>query len=94
MKWLFNKYTITIVFFIIWLLFFDKNDFFTQRDLNKQLKKLHEEKRYYEMAIQKNKEAIEDFKNNINNLEKYARERYWMKRDNEEVYVVINPSGI
>lgn len=92
MKWLFNKYVLSVVSFIIWLLFFDKNDFFTQRDLNKQLKKLYEEKRYYEMAIQKNKSTIEDFKNNIKNVEQYARERYWMKKDNEEVYVVLNVS--
>ncbi len=92
MKWLLNKYVLSILFFVIWLLFFDKNDFFTQRDLNKQLKKLYEEKRYYEMSIQKNKSTIEDFKNNIKNVEQFARERYWMKKDNEEVYVVLNVS--
>jgi len=85
-----NKYILTSLFFIIWLLFFDKNDFFTQRDLSIQLKKLYEEKKYYLNEIEKNKIAIEELKNNIQSLERFARERYWMKKENEEVYVIVN----
>ncbi len=88
-KSILNKYTITLILFLIWLLFFDKNDFFTQRDLNRQLKKLYEEKKYYQTEIQKNKNAIYELKNNIQSIEQFARERYWMKKDNEDVYVVL-----
>lgn len=88
-KILFNKYILVAFFFILWLLFFDKNDFFTQRDLNKQLKKLSDEKKYYQTEIQKNKQFIEELKNNMQSIEDYARQRYWMKKDNEEVYVIL-----
>lgn len=89
-KKFFNKYTLTLAGFLAWLLIFDKNDFFTQRDLNRQLRKLYEEKKYYELEIQKNKIAADELKNNLKSIEKYARERYWMKKDNEDVYVVVN----
>jgi cell division protein FtsB len=89
-KILFNKFTITILFFVIWLLFFDKNDFFTQRDLSIQLKKLYDEKRYYLNEIEKNKIAADELKNNMQSLERFARERYWMKKENEEVYIIVN----
>lgn len=88
MKNLFNKYLITLVLFIVWLLFFDKNDVFTQLDLSRQTKKLYEEKKYYQAEIRKNKALIEEFKNNVQSVETFARERYWMKKDNEEVYVI------
>ncbi len=88
-KIIFNKYILIVTLFISWLLFFDKNDFFTQRDLNKQLKKLSDEKKYYQTEIYKNKQFIEELKNNTQSIEKYARERYWMKKNNEDVYVVI-----
>ncbi len=84
-----NKYTITFVLFLIWLLFFDRNDAFTQMDLGRQVRKLSEEKRYYMAEIDKNKRATEELKNNVESIEKYARERYWMKKDNEDVYVVL-----
>lgn len=75
---------------MVWLLFFDKNDFFTQRDLSIQLKKLYDEKRYYLNEIEKNKIAADELKNNMQSLERFARERYWMKKDNEEVYIIVN----
>lgn len=75
---------------MIWLLFFDKNDFFTQRDLSIQLKKLYDEKRYYLNEIEKNKIAADELKNNMQSLERFAREKYWMKKDNEEVYIIVN----
>ncbi len=78
------------MFFVVWLLFFDKNDFFTQRDLSIQLKKLYDEKRYYLNEIEKNKIAADELKNNMQSLERFARERYWMKKDNEEVYIIVN----
>lgn len=86
----FNKYVITFITFIVWLLFFDKNDFFTQIDLSRQLKKLSDEKKYYQSEIQKNKDAIDELKNNVKSIERFARERYWMKKDNEDVYVIVN----
>lgn len=84
-----NKYVITLILFVIWLLFFDKNDYWTQRELSRQLKKIYEEKKYYQTEIDKNKQSIDDLKNNMQSIEQFARERYWMKKDNEDVYVVL-----
>ncbi|GAB4202719.1 MAG: septum formation initiator family protein [Bacteroidia bacterium] len=84
-----NKYVITLILFVIWLLFFDKNDYWTQRELSRQLKKIYEEKKYYQTEIDKNKQSIDDLKNNMQSIDQFARERYWMKKDNEDVYVVL-----
>lgn len=94
MKKYVNKYTIAVFLFVIWMLFFDKNDVFTQIDLNKQLKKMYEERKYYQTEIIKNKTAIEELKNNIESVEKYAREQYWMKRKEEDVYVILQKNKV
>lgn len=86
----FNKYFITFIVFVLWLIFFDKNDFFTQAELNRQLKKLSDEKKYYQTEIEKNKIFTNELKNNMQSIEKYAREEYLMKRDDEDIYLIKN----
>ncbi len=84
-----NKYLITFVAFLLWLLFFDKNDLFTQIDMKRQLRKLIDEKKYYKLEIDKNQSYINELKNNPESIERYAREKYMMKKDNEDVYVFV-----
>lgn len=84
-----NKYFLTTIGIIVWLLFFDKNDVFSQSELITKLNKLKADRNYYIQEIQNNKMAIEDLKTNKKSLEKFAREKYHMKRDNEDVYVIV-----
>ncbi|MFO0355690.1 MAG: FtsB family cell division protein [Sphingobacteriaceae bacterium] len=84
-----NKYFLTIVALIVWLLFFDKNDFFTQRETVSKLNKLKKDQTYYITEIEKNKRELQELKTNKESLEKFAREKYLMKKDNEDVFVFV-----
>ena len=85
-----NKYFLTGVGILVWVLFFDKNDIFTQRDMLQKLHKLKKEKEYYISEITNNKRELNELQTNMNSLEKFAREKYLMKKDNEDVYVFVS----
>ncbi|MFI5140329.1 MAG: septum formation initiator family protein [Sphingobacteriales bacterium] len=80
---------LTIVGLTVWLTFFDRNDIFTQYDLRQQVLKLEKERNYYLQEIIANNQAIEELHTNQKSLEKFARETYLMKRDNEDVFVIV-----
>jgi len=84
-----NKYFLTTIGIVVWLLFFDKNDVFTQRDLITKLNKLESDRDYYIREIQNNRSDINELATNKESLEKFAREKYLMKKDNEDVFVVV-----
>lgn len=84
-----NKYLIAVIGLIVWLLYFDKNDVFTQFDLISKCNKLKVERDYYIAEIENNKKEIAELENNVESLETFAREKYLMKRDNEEVFVFV-----
>lgn len=87
-SWIRNKYFISFAAFCVVVLFLDKNDFFTQLDRRKELKELQQNKQYYTTQIAAERKELEALKNNPATLEKYAREKYLMKRDNEELFLV------
>ena len=87
-SWLKNKFLISIIAFIAWMLFFDKNDYITQHTRTRELEKLQKSKQYYTSQIASEKQQLEHLKSNPATLEKYAREKYFMKRDNEEVFLI------
>ena len=89
LKILKNKYLLVIVGLFFWLLYFDRNDVFTQFDLIKKCDKLNSEKEYYIAEIENNKKEILELQNNTESLETFAREKYLMKRDNEDVFVFV-----
>jgi cell division protein FtsB len=72
---------------ISWLLYFDKNDVFTQYELVQKCNKLNAERDYYIAEIEKNKLEINELQNNSKSLETFAREKYLMKKDDEDVFV-------
>lgn len=84
-----NKYLLTTIGIVVWLLFFDKNDVFSQMELTGKLNELKAERSYYIAEIENNKREIEELKTNKKSLEKFAREKYHMKKDNEDVYVIV-----
>lgn len=88
-----NKYVLTLLGFIVWLSFFDRNDFITTLSYRNQLSKLKSEKAFYENEIIRNKAYLIDLRTNRENLERFARERYFMKKDNEEVFVILSPKS-
>ncbi len=88
-SWLKNKYVLTVLCFGVWVLFIDDRDFVTThfRHLN-ELHKLENRKVYFEEQIKTVRKELDQLKSNPATLEKYARERYLMKRDNEDLFVV------
>ncbi|MCB9359792.1 MAG: septum formation initiator family protein [Flavobacteriales bacterium] len=86
-NWLKNKYAITIVIFIVWLSFFDQNNFLVQYDFKKELRTLEQDKAFYLEEIKKTRTELNELTTNPVTLEKFAREKYLMKKDNEEIFV-------
>lgn len=86
-KFLLNKYVIVLLFFVIWLLFLDNYSFLNHHLLNKEIDELKDNKAYYKEEIQKDQEQIKQLKNPAQ-IEKFAREKYYMKKDSEDIYIV------
>jgi cell division protein DivIC len=88
LKVLGNKYTITIALFAVWMAFFDQNDYFTQRERKKELGELSTDIGYLKKEISKMEKDYTAMISDPKHLEKFARERYKMKREDEDVYIV------
>lgn len=86
-KFISNKYFILTFLFIIWMLFFDENSYLNHRELNEEIEELEDASDYYRKEIKRDSNVIENL-NNKDSLEKYAREQYKMKRDNEDIYII------
>jgi cell division protein FtsB len=83
-----NKFLIASIVFTVWILFFDRNDILTQMDRKAELSALKESKGYYTQEIEKERKISEELQSDPSTIEKYAREKYLMKRDNEELFVI------
>lgn len=83
-----NKYLITAAAFAAWMFFFDQNDYFTQRERLRQLKEIEGDISYLKHEIESMEQAYQAMQQDPRKLEQFARERYRMKRDNEDVYVI------
>ena len=70
------------------MIFFDAKDILTQRERSNELRQLQESKAYYTDEIAKERKALEELKSNPAAIEKYAREKYLMKRENEDLFVI------
>jgi cell division protein FtsB len=82
-----NKYLLISLLFGVWMLFLDNYSYMDQRQINNQIDELQDNKKYYQDEIRKDKENIKLLKNQ-DQVEKYAREKYYMKRENEDIYIV------
>jgi cell division protein FtsB len=88
-KILLNKYFLTIVAFVVWMIFFDNNSLKRQRQLNRQIDEINRMKTYYQQEVSRNEQEIYELETNLETVEKYAREKYLMKRDSEDVYIMV-----
>jgi cell division protein DivIC len=86
-KFLSNKYVWVLLSFLTWMLFLDNYSYFEHRFLNKQIDELENNAAYYQGEIKKDEENIKQLKNPMQ-IEKYAREKYYMKKDSEDIYIV------
>ncbi|HEY4326978.1 MAG TPA: septum formation initiator family protein [Mucilaginibacter sp.] len=84
-----NKYFLVSIAFLVWMIFFDKNDLFSQYQYRQQVNKLKQEREFYQKETDKVKKDLDELTSNPKKLEKFAREKYLMKKDNEDVFVIV-----
>ena len=87
-RWLTDKYLIAGTSFLVWMLFFDHNDIPLQWQRARELNTLKQASRHYSGQIEETRRQLEEMRNSPIALEKVARERYLMKRDREQVFVI------
>lgn len=89
-KWfriLSNKYVLIFTAFMVWMLFLDSNSFLVHHELNMEIKDLEKNKEYYSNQIEGDKVILKKLNDSIE-LEKFARQEYFMKRENEEIFII------
>ncbi len=89
---IYNKYFMASALFAAWMLFFDRNDFFTLLERKKELNQIEQSKEYFSQKIAEGKKFSLDMRSNTDAVEKFVREKYLMKRDNEDLYLVQKPA--
>jgi hypothetical protein len=88
-----NKYLLTTLAFVTWMAFFDHNDVVSQVKLRWHLHEIKSKERYYSDMIKQVNEEKKELFTNQQSLEKFAREKYMMKKDEEDLFVVVQPTG-
>lgn len=84
-----NKYSVALIVFFLWIMFFDRNRVINQIRLVGTLNDMKAEREYYMEQIQHDSIALHVLESDKKELERFAREKYLMKRDNEDVYLII-----
>ena len=82
-----NIFILILAVFAVWMLFFDANSWLIHHELNTEIEDLENEKDYYKKEIIKDNKDLKKLSTD-EGLEKFAREEYYMKRDNEEIYII------
>ncbi|AWI25863.1 FtsB family cell division protein [Flavobacterium pallidum] len=82
-----NRYVLVLLVFVVWMLFLDNYSWLNHRLLDKDIDELNDNKHYYQEEIKKDVRNIKILKDS-NQIEKFAREKYYMKRDSEDIYII------
>lgn len=83
-----NKFFITGLIFILWMLIFDNSNWISMVSTRRKINKMEDEKEYYQNKINDDKRKIKELRTNNENLEKFAREQYLMKKPDEEIFII------
>jgi RNase adaptor protein for sRNA GlmZ degradation len=87
-----NKYILTIIIFVVWILLFDSNNLITRYKDLRELHKLKTDREYYIKRIEVDRKKLYELKTDNRNLEKFAREQFRMKKADEDLYIILTPS--
>jgi len=88
LPWVKNKFILTTFVFLLWMLVFDRSNWFYIIGELRSIHSLENEKEYFQKKIETDAEKFKELKTNDENLEKFAREQYLMKKSNEEIFIV------
>lgn len=83
-----NKYLLTGIFFLVWMLFFNEKDLISEFKKRAKLRELQKSERHLTETIKETKLELGQLKTNAQTIEKYAREKYLMKKDNEDLFII------
>lgn len=83
-----NKFIITIVVFVVWMMFFDQYNLISRINNNRKIAELEQQKEFYLAEIKRSKRLLHELEGDNQSLEKFAREQYLMKKENEDIYIV------
>lgn len=86
-KILTNIFVIILIPFLIWMIFFDENSYLVHRKFDKEINDLESTINFYQEKITKDKETIKKLQDSLE-LERFAREKYLMKKENEDIYII------
>ena len=86
-----NKYVLTILLFLIWIILLDSNNLIARYKDMRELRRLRADREYYLTKIKEDGRKLQELKTDNDNLEKFAREQYRMKKPDEDLYIVLTP---
>ena len=84
-----NKYALALLFFVVWIFFFDQNNLVDRFKSMNKIRQQENEKVYYLKKIERDKQKLNELRTDRDNLEKFAREQYYMKKDDEDIFVLV-----
>ncbi len=88
-----STYILILIFFAVWMLFFDTNSYLIHRELDEDIKALEENQEFYKNEIEKDKVFLNKMKDS-NEIEKYAREKYYLKKEGEDIFIIENQDSL
>ena len=87
-----NKFVLTFLIFVVWIFLFDSNNILDRMKEIRSLRQLEQDEVYYLEKIKTDSARLQELITNDENLEKFAREQYLMKKENEDIFIVIDKS--
>jgi len=88
-----NKYVLILLLFVVWMIFFDANSYLIHYELDSDINALEENAEFYQNEIDKDKTFIKKMEDS-NEMEKFAREKYYLKKENEDIYIIEHEDSI
>ncbi|MGB1450205.1 MAG: FtsB family cell division protein [Marinirhabdus sp.] len=88
-----NTYVLILLLFIVWMGFFDTNSYFIHKELNDEIDRLEENRDFYKSEIKKDKTFIQKMSDS-DAIEKFAREKYYLKKENEDIYIIQHQDSV
>ncbi len=92
-RFLSNKYVLILMLFIVWMIFFDANSYLIHHELDNEINGLEDNAEFYREEIKTDKSFIEKMEDR-EHMEKFAREKYYLKKENEDIYIIEHEDSI
>ena len=84
-----NRYLLTLIVFFVWVLLFDNNNLIDRYHDMTTLRQLQSDREYYQGRIEEDRRKLNELRTDNDNLEKFAREQYLMKKDDEDIFIIV-----